>query len=77
MGTVELQAMTEFLEHTHTLERRKRRKKAQFGGFDEVMTFRYVCSCGFATSWNDDPETSKRIAEKHAIPGQLSMVVEG
>lgn len=61
------------IEHQPTEEASTRRKKGEFGGFYEVDVYRFVCTCGHATTWDEDVESARRRALRHAIPGQLGL----
>jgi hypothetical protein len=63
----------EFVEHQPTHQTRGQRRKADGGGYYEVAVHRFVCTCGHATTWNEDVETSRRLAQRHAIPGQIGL----
>lgn len=67
----------EFVEHQPTYQTRKQRKRDGVGGtFYEIDVHRYVCSCGRATTWNEDLDAAKRAADRHALPGQMSIAVD-
>lgn len=38
---------------------------------EDVQVSRYVCACGYATCWRQEPRRVEREASRHALDGQL------
>ena len=59
--------------HDVTAELRNRVVETTWGELRERPQVRYVCSCGFTTSWHRRELQAFRKMKTHALDGQLAM----
>lgn len=61
------------VEHVWAAEYELRWRKVGYSHAD-VLMWRYVCSCGHATSWSKDQARVLAAIGRHAMAGQISFM---
>jgi hypothetical protein len=65
------------MTHTWTLQRRVDTTRNPLGGVIDTPFYRYVCTCGRASSWCRTVQRASWAMNSHTCDGQLSLDWEG